>query len=117
MKMIEMKYWCEEISMNLWTEKKFMQNILAIEGDGSLLLANNNFYRQFTDDPAITVAAQALPQMQGSGLVRDLRPAMRFKNSLKTRRECDLRKKSACSLRGMSVDSYQKRSVNGDQDA
>lgn len=29
---------------------------------GSLLLANNNFYRQFTDDPAITAAAQALPE-------------------------------------------------------
>lgn len=43
---------------------------------GSLLLANNNFYRQFTDDPTISTAAQAQPQMQGSGLVRDLRPAM-----------------------------------------
>ncbi len=43
---------------------------------GSLLLANNNFYRQFTDDPALTAAAQALPQMTGSGLVRDLRPAV-----------------------------------------
>ena len=43
---------------------------------GSLLLANNNFYRQFTNDPAITTAAQALPQMQGSGWVRDLREAM-----------------------------------------
>jgi len=38
---------------------------------GSIVLANNNFYRQFTDDPAITATAQALPQMQGSGLVRD----------------------------------------------
>jgi hypothetical protein len=27
---------------------------------GSLLLANNNFYRQFTDDPALTVAVQTL---------------------------------------------------------
>ena len=43
---------------------------------GSLLLANNNFYREFTDDPALTAQALALPQMQGSGLVRDLRPAM-----------------------------------------
>lgn len=48
---------------------------------GSLLLANNNFYREFTDDPAITSAAQALPQMQGSGLVRDLRPAMSLGNA------------------------------------
>jgi hypothetical protein len=43
---------------------------------GSLLLANNNFYREFTDDPALSAEAQALPQMQGSGTVRDLRPAM-----------------------------------------
>ena len=48
---------------------------------GSLLLANNNFYRQFTDDLAITSAAQALPQMQGSGLVRDLRAAMSLGNA------------------------------------
>ena len=43
---------------------------------GSLLLANNNFYRQFTDDPVVTPTAQALPQMTGSGWVRDLREAM-----------------------------------------
>ena len=43
---------------------------------GSLLLANNNFYRQFTDDPVVTAAAAGLPQMQGSGWVRDLREAM-----------------------------------------
>jgi hypothetical protein len=42
----------------------------------SLLLANNNFYREFSDDPALSAEAQALPQMQGSGTVRDLRPAM-----------------------------------------
>ena len=43
---------------------------------GSLLLASNNFYRDFTDEVALTPAAQSLPQMQGSGLVRDLREAM-----------------------------------------
>ena len=43
---------------------------------GSLLLSNDNFYRQFTDDPALTTQALNLPQMQGSGLVRDLRPAL-----------------------------------------
>jgi hypothetical protein len=43
---------------------------------GSLLLANNNFYREFTDDPQVTSAAAALPQMRGSGWVRDLREAM-----------------------------------------
>lgn len=40
------------------------------EVTGSLLLANNNFYREFTDDPTPTTEVQALPQMQGSGLVR-----------------------------------------------
>ncbi len=43
---------------------------------GSLLLASNNFYRDFTDEVALTPAAQSLPQMQGSGMVRDLREAM-----------------------------------------
>ncbi|MEJ8849680.1 hypothetical protein [Variovorax rhizosphaerae] len=42
---------------------------------GSLLLANNNFYREFTDDPAVSTEAAALPQMTGSGAVRDLRPS------------------------------------------
>ncbi|WP_284427769.1 calcium-binding protein, partial [Acidovorax sp. SUPP1855] len=46
------------------------------EVTGSLLLASNNFYREFTDDPAVTAAAGALPQMGGSGWVRDLREAM-----------------------------------------
>ena len=45
------------------------------ELSGSLLLASNNFYRQFTDNPALTPAAKALPQMQGSGWVRDMREA------------------------------------------
>jgi Haemolysin-type calcium binding protein related domain/RTX calcium-binding nonapeptide repeat (4 copies) len=43
---------------------------------GSLLLANNNFYREFTDNPPITAAARHLPQMRGAGSVRDLREAM-----------------------------------------
>ena len=45
------------------------------EVTGSLLLASNGFYREFTDDLQITPQAQSLPQMQGSGLVRDLRHA------------------------------------------
>ncbi|MEY3125290.1 MAG: hypothetical protein RLZZ573_1810, partial [Pseudomonadota bacterium] len=43
---------------------------------GSLLLAGNGFYREFTDDPVVTSAAAALPQMTGAGWVRDLREAM-----------------------------------------
>ena len=40
---------------------------------GSLLLANNNFYRQLIDDPALTAQAPNLTQMTGSGAVRELR--------------------------------------------
>ena len=36
----------------------------------------NNFYRAFSDDPSITTEAANLPQMQGAGLVRDLREVM-----------------------------------------
>ncbi|MEI2718893.1 MAG: hypothetical protein V9E87_01935 [Gemmatimonadales bacterium] len=46
------------------------------ELSGSLLLASNNFYREFTDDPNPTAAATALPQVGGSGWARDLREAM-----------------------------------------
>lgn len=43
---------------------------------GSLLLANNNFFRDFTDDPELVAQALDLPEMRGSGMVRDLRAAM-----------------------------------------
>lgn len=46
------------------------------ELSGSLLLAGNGFYREFTDDPEPTVQANGLPQMRGSGWVRDLPEAM-----------------------------------------
>ena len=45
----------------------------AAQLSGSLLLASNGFYREFSDDPALADAAKALPQMRGSGWVRDLR--------------------------------------------
>ncbi len=35
----------------------------------------NGFYSEFTSNPTITATASNLPQMQGSGLVRDLREA------------------------------------------
>jgi hypothetical protein len=38
-----------------------------------LIFATNSFYRRFSDDPKPTAAALALPNMQGRGLVRDLR--------------------------------------------
>jgi Ca2+-binding RTX toxin-like protein len=41
----------------------------------NLNLASNPFYREFTDHIAIPDALKALPDMQGSGAVRDLREA------------------------------------------
>ena len=43
---------------------------------GNLNLANNPFYRQFTDSIPLTDAARALPAMGGSGWLRDLGEAM-----------------------------------------
>jgi hypothetical protein len=43
---------------------------------GNLNLTNNPFYREFTTTVPLTTAARALPDMQGSGWVRDLREAM-----------------------------------------
>lgn len=40
---------------------------LSALGTSSLLQAANNFYREFSDDPAITSRVAALPQMRGSG--------------------------------------------------
>jgi Ca2+-binding RTX toxin-like protein len=42
---------------------------------GNLDLAQNPFYSDFTDHIALSTAAQALPNMQGSGSVRDLQEA------------------------------------------
>ena len=46
------------------------------EVSGSLPLASNSVYRDFTDDPQLTEAARSLPQRRGSGLVLGLREAM-----------------------------------------
>ncbi len=43
---------------------------------GNLNLANNPFYREFTTAVSLSAAALALPEMGGSGWVRDLREAM-----------------------------------------
>ncbi len=48
---------------------------------GNLNLANNPFYRSFTNSIALTPAALALPEMAGSGVVRDLREAMSLGNA------------------------------------
>lgn len=45
---------------------------------GDINLTENTFISQFTDTIPISVAAAALPEMQGSGRVRDLREASEF---------------------------------------
>lgn len=42
----------------------------------NVFLAGNSYYREYTDNPAVTSTAALLPQMRGSGQVRDLREAM-----------------------------------------
>lgn len=67
-----------------------------VRGDGSessvngnlsqaanLDLASNPFYRQFTDRIALDLVAKGLPDMQGSGAVRDLREASMLNPELK----------------------------------
>lgn len=39
-------------------------------------LGSDPFYRELSDNPVVTASAAALPQMQGAGLVRDLREAL-----------------------------------------
>ena len=59
---------------------------LSIDGEegetGNLDLANNPFYREFTDSVTLTDEALALPDSKGSGLVRDLREAMSISGEL-----------------------------------
>jgi hypothetical protein len=49
---------------------------LADNVAGNLELVSNAFYRSFTDAIPLTEQALALPDMQGSGVLRDLREAM-----------------------------------------
>lgn len=46
-----------------------------VEAAASLNLAENNFYREFTDHLPVAADKAGLPNMQGSGAVRDLREA------------------------------------------
>lgn len=41
----------------------------------SLLLASNTFYSEFTDSIPLADLEKSLPDMQGSGMVRDFREA------------------------------------------
>ncbi len=60
----------------------------TVNGNQSLVanldLASNPFYREFTDPIALDDAAKALPDMKGSGAVRNLREASMLNAELKT---------------------------------
>ena len=49
---------------------------------GNLDLAENTFYREFTEKIELTETAKSLAEMQGSGMVRDLREASTISTSL-----------------------------------
>jgi hypothetical protein len=49
---------------------------------GNLDLAQNPFYREFADNIPLTATTQHLPDMQGSGAVRDLRQAASLSGAL-----------------------------------
>lgn len=52
---------------------------------GNLILAENGFNREFTDTIAWSPTARALPEMGGSGWVRDMREAMSLGTAMGTR--------------------------------
>ncbi|SDY86879.1 calcium-binding protein, partial [Nitrosomonas sp. Nm33] len=58
---------------------------LTVDGEGqtgNLDLANNPFYREFVNSIPLTEEAFSLPDVQGSGLVRDLREAVSLSPAL-----------------------------------
>ena len=66
----------------------FTKTVAAVDANGDPIsvstqqtvqnvnFTQNSFYREFADNPVVTAQAAALPQMQGAGVVRDLREAM-----------------------------------------
>ena len=64
-----------------------------------LTFANNAFYRKFSDDPTPTAVALALPNMQGSGLVRDLRAAISLGNAQATQLQTSVTQFAAMTTR------------------
>ncbi|WP_310742437.1 calcium-binding protein, partial [Ideonella azotifigens] len=54
---------------------------LADNAVANLNLASNPFYREFTDTIPLTATAAALPEMTGSGWVRDLRESMSLESA------------------------------------
>jgi len=70
--------------LNLGQPRTFTKTTLDASGNPTgttqaiknVNFATNVFYSEFIDNPVVTEAAASLPQMQGSGLVRDMREAM-----------------------------------------
>ena len=64
-----------------------------------LTFTTNAFYRRFSDDPTPTEVALALPSMQGSGLVRDLRAAISLGNAQATQLQTNVTQFAAMTTR------------------
>ena len=64
-----------------------------------LTFTTNAFCRRFSDDPTPTEVALALPSMQGSGLVRDLRAAISLGNAQATQLQTNVTQFAAMTTR------------------
>jgi hypothetical protein len=60
-------------------------NVIGEGNAGNLDLASNPFYREFEDKILLSEAVAQLPDMQGSGAVRDLREAAQLSPELQSR--------------------------------
>jgi Ca2+-binding RTX toxin-like protein len=83
--------------------------------------ATNNFYSEFTDNPVVTDAVAALPQIRGAGQVRDLQEAMSLgsaqSQALKqtvTAFKAAATAQARQALLGAVVDSWANTSAMGD---
>ena len=84
-------------------------------------LAINNFYSEFTDNPVVTDAIAALPQIRGAGQVRDLQEAMSLGSVQSQALEQTITTFKAANtaqarqaLLGAVVDSWANTSAMGD---
>ncbi len=72
----------------------------SVQGMGDVDFASSPFYRQFQDIVEITERAAGLPDMQGSGMVRDLREAASLSDALAAKLE-------AYAAAGTRVEQFQ----------
>ena len=68
-----------------WADGRAGEIEAASGQSGDVDLAENTFYREFSDSVPLTEETQALPTMRGSGTVRDLREAASLSSELASR--------------------------------